>query len=86
MGCPGYRSSVSLLTQAVSFRVKSLVMPDQLMRPSELKRVQELLATIERATSMLKDELVKVRGRENKAKQPGKTLAEVFTEEGNLLS
>jgi len=61
-------------------------MPDHPMRPSELKRVQELLADIERATNMLKDELVKVRGRENKAKQVGKTLAEVFAEEGNHLS
>jgi hypothetical protein len=35
------------------------------MTPSELKRVQELLADIERAANQLKDELVKIRGRES---------------------
>jgi hypothetical protein len=34
------------------------------MKPSELKRVQQLLAEIERASNALKDELVKVRARE----------------------
>ena len=56
------------------------------MRPSELKRVQELLADIERSTNMLKDELVKIRGREKNDKRIGKTLAEVFAEEGHHLS
>jgi len=35
-----------------------------LMKPTELKRVQELLADIERATNQLKDELVNIRARE----------------------
>ena len=34
------------------------------MKPTELKRVQELLADIERATNQLKDELVNIRARE----------------------
>ena len=34
------------------------------MTPSELQRVQALLADIERAASQLKDELVNVRARE----------------------
>jgi hypothetical protein len=49
---------------------------DPPLRPSELKRVQELLSTIEIATNQLKDELVNVRAREDVKKKPGKTLAE----------
>jgi len=37
--------------------------PDPPFRPSEFKRVQELLSTIERASNALKDELVNVRAR-----------------------
>ena len=59
--------------------------PDLPMRPSELQRVQALLADIERAATQLKDALVNVRARENSNPQPGKTLAEVFADEENGL-
>jgi hypothetical protein len=55
--------------------------PDPQMRPSELQRVQALLADIERAASQLKDELVNVRARERGKPPHGKTLAEVFADE-----
>tara|TARA_B100000949_G_scaffold128601_2_gene113421 strand:- start:1325 stop:1528 length:204 start_codon:yes stop_codon:yes gene_type:complete len=54
---------------------------DPPFRPSEFKRVQELLSTIEVATNQLKDELVHVRAR-GITKEPGKTLPkDVFCEE-----
>ena len=42
------------------------------MKPSELKRVQQLLADIERSTNQLKDDLVKVRAREHWPESPYK--------------
>ena len=55
------------------------------MRPSELQRVQALLADIERAATQLKDALVNVRARELGKPSEGKTLAEVFANEENGL-
>jgi hypothetical protein len=59
--------------------------PDPPMRPSELQRVQALLADIERAATQLKDLLLNIRARERGKPSEGKTLAEVFADEENGL-
>jgi hypothetical protein len=51
---------------------------DPPFRPSEFRRVQELLSTIERASNALKDELVNLRARMDVKKKPWK---EVFAED-----
>jgi hypothetical protein len=52
--------------------------PDPPFRPSEFRRVQELLVTIERASNALKDELVNLRARGDVKK---KSWKEVFAED-----
>ena len=54
------------------------IQADPPFRPSEFKRVQELLSTIECASNALKDELVNLRARMDVKKKPWK---EVFAED-----